>query len=116
LLKGVGILPRRRGSGSTGADGEIRTLTDDDLNVAPLPVGLRRPGGSGHTGYGGSPASGATATLGSAVVPRSPHAPPRPSRPRRHHRRVRRSPAGRRLPTAAEGADRLPRHPGGPEL
>src|SRR5579884_3393387 len=27
-----------------GADGEIRTLTDDDLNVVPLPIGLRRPG------------------------------------------------------------------------
>lgn len=31
-----------RAAAEIRADGEIRTLTDDDLNVVPLPIGLRR--------------------------------------------------------------------------
>lgn len=32
-------MPRGAASVEVGADGEIRTLTDEDLNLVPLPLG-----------------------------------------------------------------------------
>ena len=43
----AGLAPPRPVPGSS-ADGEIRTRTDDALNVVPLPVGLRRRRAQGY--------------------------------------------------------------------